>query len=99
MPNHPAHSTGTNNFRDNTISAFKTLQFDAKIDEQLSDKHHVAGRYSHLHTSNVVPTILGDGEFNDGLNQLTTVNNVGLQHDWNIKPTMLLSSRFAVDRV
>src|SRR5579862_6980515 len=99
MPNQPGNPDGTNNFRDNTISATKTLQFDAKVDEQLSDKHHVAGRYSHLHTSNVVPTILGDGEFNDGLNQLTTVNNVGLQHDWNIKPTMLLSSRFAVDRV
>jgi hypothetical protein len=102
LPNLPGNPDGTNNFRANTLSHTKTLQFDAKIDEQLSDKMHVAGRYSHLHSSNEVPTIFGDGEFGttgDGLNQLTSVHNVGLQHDWTIKPTMLLSSRFALDRV
>jgi hypothetical protein len=99
LPNQTGNPDGTNNFRANTTSRTKTLQFDAKLDEQLSDGMHLAGRYSHLHSSNAVPTILGDGEFNDGLNQLTSVHNVGLQHDWTIKPTLLLSSRFALDRV
>ncbi len=98
MPNQPGNPDGTNNFRDNTTSYTKSLQFDVKIDEQLNDKMHVAGRYSHAHAFNSVPTIFGDGEYNDGLNQLTVVNNAGLQYDWTIKPTLLLSSRFAVDR-
>ncbi len=78
LPNQPGGADGTNNFRDNTISRTKSLQFDVKIDEQLSNSTHLGGRYSHAHSSNAVPTVFGDGEFNDGLNQLTTVNNGGL---------------------
>jgi len=101
-PNQPGNPDGTNNFRDNTNSASKSLQFDIKLDHQISNTQHVAGRYSHEHMSNVVPTIFGDGEFGssgDGVNFLQTVNNAGLQHDWTLKPTLLLSSRFSVDRV
>ena len=99
LPNQAGNPDGTNNFRANTISSTKTLQFDAKIDEQLTGDQHLAGRFSHLHSFNSVPTILGDGEFNDGLNQLTSVENGSVQHDWNIRPTLLLSSRFAIDYV
>jgi outer membrane receptor protein involved in Fe transport len=99
LPNQPGGPDGTNNFRANTTSSTKTLQFDAKIDEQISNTQHLAGRFSHLHSSNVVPTILGDGEFNDGLNQLTSVENASVQHDWTIRPTLLLSSRFSIDHV
>jgi hypothetical protein len=99
LPNQPGGPDGTNNFRDNTISRTKSLQFDVKIDEQLSNSTHLGGRYSHAHSSNAVPTVFGDGEFNDGLNQLTTVNNGGLQYDRTLRPTILLSARFAVDRV
>jgi hypothetical protein len=99
LPNQAGNLDGTNNFRANTISSTKTLQFDAKVDEQLSNAMHLAGRFSHLHSFNAVPTILGDGEFNDGLNQLTSVENASVQHDWNIRPTLLLSSRFSIDYV
>ncbi|MFZ0285331.1 MAG: TonB-dependent receptor [Terriglobales bacterium] len=99
MPNQPGDPDGTNNFRDNTNSFTKSLQFDAKIDEQLNDTMHLGGRYSHQHLSNATPTVLGDGEFNDGINFITGVNNGGLQYDWTIKPNLLLASRFAVDRV
>ncbi len=98
-PNQPGGPDGTNNFRANTISRTKSLQFDVKLDQQLSNNTHVAGRYSHAHSSNAVPTIFGDGEFNDGLNQLLSVNNGGLQYDRTLKPTLLLSARFAIDRV
>jgi len=102
LPNQPGNPDGTNNFRANTTSFTKSLQFDIKLDEQISNKQHLAGRYSHAHASNSVPTIFGDGEFGpggDGINGITSVNNVSLQHDWTIKPTLLLSSHFAVDRV
>src|SRR5262249_41919825 len=84
LPNQPGGPDGTNNFRANTTSSTKTLQFDGKVDEQLNDTMHLAGRFSHLHSSNVDPTILGDGDFNDGLNQITSVENASVQHDWNI---------------
>ncbi|MFZ0802121.1 MAG: TonB-dependent receptor [Terriglobales bacterium] len=99
LPNQPGGPDGTNNFRANTTSSTKTLQFDAKIDEQINNANHLAGRFSHLHSFNSVPTILGDGEFNDGLNQLTSVENASVQHDWTIRPTLLLSSRFSIDHV
>ena len=99
LPNQAGNPDGTNNFRANTTDNTKTLQFDVKVDEQLTGTMHLAGRYSHLHSSETAPTILGDGEFNDGLNSTTSVHNASVQHDWNIRPTLLLSSRFAVDRV
>ena len=99
LPNQPGGADGTNNYRDNTIASSKGIQFDIKIDHQLTDKHHVAVRYSYAGANFSTPTVLGDGEFNDGLSGKTTVNNAGLQHDWTISPTLLLSSRFSLDRV
>jgi Carboxypeptidase regulatory-like domain/TonB dependent receptor-like, beta-barrel len=98
MPNQPGNQDGTNNFRTNTTDSSKGLQFDIKLDDQLAANQHLSGRYSHAHSSETVPTILGDGDtFSDGINYLTTVHNGSLQHDWTIRPTLLLSSRFAVE--
>ncbi|HUK24409.1 MAG TPA: TonB-dependent receptor [Terriglobales bacterium] len=89
---------GTNNLRTNTTDSSKGLQFDIKLDGQVSANNHLSGRYSHAHSSESVPTILGDDDtFADGDNYLTTVHNASLQHDWTIRPTLLLSSRFAVE--
>src|SRR5262249_41442894 len=73
LPNQPGNSDGTNNFRANTTDSFKDLQFDAKLDTHITPNAHLSGRYSHLHSSETVPTILGDGEFNDGINFTTGV--------------------------
>lgn len=99
LPNQPGFADGTNNYRSNTNSRTKSLQFDVKIDELLNSKMHLAGRYSHAHSSNVTPTIFGNGDFNDGVNYITGVHNAGLQFDWTLRPSLLISSRFAVDRV
>ncbi len=99
VPNQPGNPDGTNNFRDNTTNNMKGLQFDIKVDDQLSTNTHIAGRYSHLHSSSAAPTVLADGQFNDGNNYVTSVNNGGLQFDWTLRPTLLLSSRFAIDFV
>ena len=98
LPNQPGGPDGSNNFRTNTTDSSKGLQFDAKIDDQLTSNMHLSGRYSHAHSSEGVPTILGDGDtFSDGINYLTSVHNGSLQYDWTIRPTLLLSSRFAVE--
>jgi hypothetical protein len=100
LPNQPGGPDGTNNFRTNTTSSTKSLQFDTKVDDQLSNTMHLAGRYSHAHSTNFAPTILGDGDtFSDGYNYLTSVNNGGLQFDWTLKPTLLLTGRFGIDQV
>ncbi len=100
LPNQPGNADGTNNFRANTSNFNKGLQFDIKVDEQISNNTHLSGRYSHGHSSSVTPTIFGDGDtWSDGYNYVTSVNNGGMQLDWTLKPTLLLTSRFAVDRV
>ena len=99
LPNLPGGPDGSNNFRTNTTNSTRSLQFDGKVDEQISQNLHLAARLSHAHYTSAVPTILGDGEFNDGNNYLTSVENGGLQFDWNIRPTLLLSTRFGIDYV
>ncbi|MBV8478314.1 MAG: TonB-dependent receptor, partial [Acidobacteria bacterium] len=100
LPNQPGNADGTNNFRTNTDTFNKYLQFDIKLDEQVSNSTHLSGRYSHQHMSNTAPTVFGDGDtWSDGFNYITSVNNGGLQFDWTLKPTLLLTTRFAVDRV
>ena len=39
LPNQPGNPDGTNNFRSNTNSFTKSLQFDVKLDEQFSNNH------------------------------------------------------------
>jgi hypothetical protein len=58
----------------------------------------LSGRYSGLHNTNDIPTVLGDGEFNDGVHFDTDVHNVALEHTWTLTPNILITSRFAVDR-
>ena len=98
-PNLPGGPDGSNNFRANTSNTSKGLQFDVKLDDQLSNTSHLAGRYSHAHFSNAVPTVLGDGEFNDGINYVTGVNNGSVQYDWTLRPTLLFTGRFSIDQV
>ena len=99
LPNQDGNPDGTNNFRDNTNSFTKSLQFDAKLDQQFSSNTHMAGRFSHAHGSNFAPTVFGDGEFNDGINFITSVENSSLQFDQTLRPTLLLSGRFAAEYV
>jgi hypothetical protein len=99
LPNQPGDPDGTNNFRDNTNSFTKSLQFDAKIDHQFSNSIHMAARFSHAHASNATPTVFGDGEFNDGINFITSVENGSLQYDQTIRPTLLLTAHFSIDYV
>ena len=100
LPNQPGNPDGTNNFRANTNSFTRSLQFDVKVDEQTSNNTHLAARFSHAHFTTAAPTVLGDGDtFSDGYNYLTSVENGGLQFDWTIKPTLLLTSRIGIDYV
>ncbi len=87
------------NFRKVVLSTFPAWQFDVKLDHQISQNHKINGRYSRQHQLLTTPTVLGSGDFNDGLIDTTDVHNLGLEYNWAIKPAMLLSSRLSLDRV
>jgi hypothetical protein len=91
--------TGLNNYRAATLFSQSQYQFDIKIDHQFSETRKFSGRYSFLHNDSVTPYLAGSGTFNDGLSSFTKVNNVGLSYDWSLKPTVLWTNRFALDRV
>jgi Carboxypeptidase regulatory-like domain/TonB dependent receptor len=91
--------TGLNNYRAATLFSQSQYQFDVKIDHLFNERQKISGRYSFLHNNSATPYLAGSGTFNDGLTSFTNVNNVGLTYDWSLKPTLLWSSRFALDRV
>ena len=73
-------------------------QFDIKIDHNFTDRSHLSGRYSNLHSENNIPTIFGDGDFNDGFTSTTDVHNASLEHNFTITPNIVWTNRFALDR-
>jgi hypothetical protein len=90
------------NFRKVTLQSDPGWQFDIKLDHQISDKHKIGGRYSRHHDLLSVPTIVGSSNFGssgDGVLYTTDVQNGSLEYNWAIKPTLLWTSRFSVDRV
>jgi hypothetical protein len=88
------------NYLLDTLSHGPDHQFDIKLDHQISDKHHISGRYSRLDSNWYTPTIFGDGEFNDGItNAPLTAQNVSFEYTWAMSPRIVWTSRFAVDRV
>ncbi|HSS97744.1 MAG TPA: TonB-dependent receptor, partial [Terriglobales bacterium] len=99
-PNVPDAEFPDPNFRDVVISNFSSWQFDIKLDHQITDKHKIAGRYSRHNDNQITPTIFGDGDsWSDGTIYKTHVQNGGLEYNWLISPSFLLTSRFGVDRV
>jgi Carboxypeptidase regulatory-like domain/TonB dependent receptor len=97
MPNLPGEF---NNYRLNTLSHGPDSQFDIKVDHQFSERHRLNVRYSRLGSNYYDPTIFGDGAYNDGITS-TPLNaqNGGFEYTWTISPTVVWTSRFAIDRV
>jgi len=93
----PAGAT-VNNFRTSVLSSSPGYQFDIKVDQQFGQDQRVTARYSRLHSLFSVPFVLGSSQFNDGLSGLTNVQNIGIEHTWSVKPTLIWTNRFAVDR-
>ncbi|HMK23214.1 MAG TPA: carboxypeptidase regulatory-like domain-containing protein, partial [Terriglobales bacterium] len=87
------------NFRKVTLQSDPGWQFDIKLDHQISNNHRIGGRYSRHHDLLSTPTIVGSGDFNDGIIYDTTAQNGSAEYNWSIKPTALWTSRFSVDRV
>jgi Carboxypeptidase regulatory-like domain/TonB dependent receptor len=89
---------GVANFHTAVLSNFSARQFDIKLDHHFSELNHLSGRYSNHHDSGSVPTIFGDGDFNDGFAFSTDVHNASIEDNWNVTPTRVITTRFAIDR-
>ena len=98
-PNTTPDETGANNYRDVILSSSNSLQFDVKIDQQFTPKSALSFRYSNIFNSGSVPTVLGDGEFNDGINYSTHVYNDGVNYSYMPTSHTLWTSTIGLDRV
>jgi Carboxypeptidase regulatory-like domain len=90
---------GTPNFHQVILSKSDGYQFDIKIDHHFNEKNRLSARYSNLHSTFAVPTVFGDGDFNDGFNSTTDVNNASLEDNWSPTASIVWTNRFAIDRV
>jgi len=98
QPTDPNAAPGDFNFHAATLSKFSARQYDIKVDHHFSEKNHISARYSNHHDEGSVPTIFGDGDFNDGFAFSTNVHNAALEDNWSITPTAVLTSRLTIDR-
>jgi carboxypeptidase family protein len=87
------------NFRTVVVTSDPAWQFDVKLDHQIAANHKIGGRYSRHHDVFTAPNVIGSGDLGDGVIYTTNVQNGGLEYDWAITPTKLLTNRFSVDRV
>jgi hypothetical protein len=90
---------GTNNYRNVILSASNGVQFDAKLDQNFSERSRVNARYSFQHGNGATPTLFFDDIFNDGVNYTTDVYNDGLEYTFTPTANTLWVSHFGVDRV
>jgi hypothetical protein len=99
QPNVPGDQFGLDNFRTSILTNAPAHQFDVKIDHFFNEKQKLAVRYSQSYGEYDVPFVLANANFNDGFTSSTTVHNIGVEYSWTLTPTLLWTSRFALDRV
>ncbi|HXA00214.1 MAG TPA: TonB-dependent receptor [Candidatus Dormibacteraeota bacterium] len=98
MPTVDNAGPGVQNFHQVILSKTTGHQYDIKLDHHFSDRHKISARYSNLHSENTVPTILGDGDFNDGFSGTTDVHNAVFEDNWSPTPVTVWTNRLSVDR-
>src|SRR5947207_3742782 len=99
LPNIPDATFPDPNWRQVIVSSDPGWQFDIKVDHQITANHKIGGRYSRHHDVFTATTVIGNGDQGDGFIGTTIPQNGGVEYNWAIKPTTLLTSRFSVDRV
>ncbi|MDP9161619.1 MAG: TonB-dependent receptor, partial [Acidobacteriota bacterium] len=81
------------NFNKGAVDTSTSTQFDIKIDHQLNDRTRLMGRYSQSNSSFSNPDF-----FYGDLTGVQKTRNIVLEHTWTIRPNVLLTNRFGVDR-
>ena len=99
MPNIPGAVFPNPNWRQVIVTSDPGWQFDIKLDHQISANQKISGRYSRHHDVFTAPTVIGNGNLGDGFIGTTVPQNGGAEYNWAVKPNLLWTSRFSVDRV
>ncbi len=92
-PTGPIDPTTGLNFDKGAVNTSPSTQFDIKIDHQLNGRTHLMGRFSQSNSSFTNPDF-----FYGDLTGVQRTRNLVLEHTWTIRPNLLLTSRFGVDR-
>jgi Carboxypeptidase regulatory-like domain/TonB dependent receptor len=92
-PTSPDDSPTGNNFTKGVVNRSPSTQFDLKIDHQLSAAMRMSGRYSQANASFTNPSF-----FYGAVQGNQTTRNIVVEHTWTVRPTVLLTSRFGLDR-
>jgi hypothetical protein len=96
----PSNSNEFGNYNYTTVTNAPDYQFDIKIDHQINDKNHIAGRYSRSWSNYTTPLTLGDGFDNDGISSgVTVAQNASFEYSWTVNPRIVWTSHAAIDRV
>jgi hypothetical protein len=100
----PNMSGEYNNFLLSGSAVAPDYQFDAKVDNQITDSQRISGRYSRLSSNYSTPMILGDGWTNNGTGDgisgdHVTAQNGSIEYAWTINPRIVWTNHFAIDRV
>ena len=97
-PNTGPDAPGPLNYHDVVLSKSNTLQIDVKVDQQFTPKSSLSVRFSTIGNSSSVPTVFGDGEFNDGQASTTRVYNSGINYSYTPTSHTLWTATFGLDR-
>jgi len=95
--------TNQNNFVTNASVGGNNDEYVARIDQNVSDKQHVFGRYSRWSNLNLPIDPLGTGVCQDRCTETFTTNDIVLDDTYNFTPTLISDihvgfDRFAYDR-
>jgi hypothetical protein len=98
MPTVANAGPGVQNYHQVILSKNTGWQYDVKVDHHFSEKHKISLRESYLHSLFTVPTVFGDGDFNDGFTGPTDVHNAVIEDNWSPTATMVWTNRLGIDR-
>jgi len=103
LPNRPGDAnTGFNNLVASGTSPYDLTQWDAKIDQQLSDRQRFAARFSRRTVANTFrPVFFSGGDIGlaqDSLTSTEVAHNVAFDYNLTVSPTYLVNFRYGFAR-
>src|SRR5579884_1786585 len=103
LPNALGTSKGLNNWVGNTSQGGNSNETVVHIDQNVSDKQHISGRYSYWYNLNLPIDPMHNGVCQDRCTETFTTNNFVLADTYSISPTTIFDlrlsyQRFAYDR-
>jgi len=91
--------TAINNFATNASLGGDNDEFTTKIDQNVSDKQHIFGRYTRWTNLNLPIDPFGTGVCQDRCTETFTTNNAEIDDVYDFSPTTVMDVRVSFDRM